>query len=193
MSKIHWITIIAAIVSITTGCNNKETTNPPAPAEAPGAVQAPAQAPNDAAQAPTADTPAETAPAPEKQDEQPAAADAAGDKETVICGKVTLDAADAAKWDCVPEIGFWCIDPAGCPAKGKTETVGTRLSSDNADPSDNTNAPLQDAEPKICSQNDGCKCGSQLCPEGFECQDDVCVFQHNEDNEDGTIDYTKVF
>ena len=43
------------------------------------------------------------------------------------CGPTTLNAADAEKWDCVPDIGYWCTDPAGCPVNGQIAKVDTRL------------------------------------------------------------------
>ena len=43
------------------------------------------------------------------------------------CGPTTLNAADAEKWDCVPDIGYWCTDPAGCPVNGQIAKAGTRL------------------------------------------------------------------
>ena len=44
-----------------------------------------------------------------------------------ICGSTSLSPEDATKWDCVPDIGFWCTDPDGCPVNGNTAMVGTRL------------------------------------------------------------------
>ena len=57
----------------------------------------------------------------------PKAADA-NEGEAASCGATTLNAADAGKWDCVPEIGFWCTDPAGCLVEGNLAKVGTRFS-----------------------------------------------------------------
>ena len=45
----------------------------------------------------------------------------------VTCGKHTLSADDASKWDCVPSRGFLCTDLNGCPVHGNTAPVGMHL------------------------------------------------------------------
>ncbi len=47
--------------------------------------------------------------------------------EVKTCGPTTLAVADAEKWECVPESGYWCTDPKGCPVNGNIAVVGTRL------------------------------------------------------------------
>ena len=38
-----------------------------------------------------------------------------------------LSPEDAQKWDVVPDIGYWCTDPKGCPVNGNIAQVDTRL------------------------------------------------------------------
>ena len=45
----------------------------------------------------------------------------------MVCGPTSLSVADADKWDCVPDIGYWCTDSSGCPVNGNMAMPGTRL------------------------------------------------------------------
>ena len=132
-------------------------------------------------------------PEPATQDEMPADSNTVDNREPVTCGNMTLDAADAEKWECVPEIGFWCTDTAGCPVKGNKVIAGTQLRyamplpdgkgyqfraeyPDGLKPmqiSSRPNSPYYMVADWKCNEANGCVCGSGKVKKNGVCLNDV--------------------
>ncbi len=178
------------------------TKNEPAPAQiaeivnaqAPEIVNAPELAPeivNAPEQAPEIFNAPEQAPA--KQDEQSADSNAVDNGESVTCGNMTLDAANAEKWECVPDVGFWCTDTAGCPIQGNNAIAGTQLRyamplpdgkgyqfraeyPDGLMPmqiSSRPNSPYYMVADWKCNEDNGCVCGSGKVKKNGVCLNDT--------------------
>ena len=127
------------------------------------------------------------------------------------CGATTLDAADADKWECVPDVGHWCTDPNGCPVKGNIAGVGTRLAFaqplplgtgyrfggkklptsyiPNCNRDDNSGICSAADASWICTLSEGCDCGAGKVKLDGECAGDTYRVGHgipsetcNEDN-----------
>ncbi len=118
-----------------------------------------------------------------------------GDTASKPCGPTTLNAADAEKWDCVPEIGYWCTDLAGCPVDGQIAKVGTRLAmvrplpqgtqyeylavdmSDSGIHKDEDNSILHLNSHRAgmwqCANDAGCKCGADMIKKYGICYGDT--------------------
>ena len=107
----------------------------------------------------------------------------------VQCEGQTLARADAEKWECVPGIGFWCTESAGCPVAGNTVSVGTRLYLAQPIPKEpgyrfqyrgiRDDLEMQDQNiAKVsfyavqrweCMRDEGCSCGNENLKKGGIC------------------------
>ncbi len=91
------------------------------------------------------------------------------------CEEIGLRPEDRAKWDCVPESGYWCTDPRGCPVNGNLAKVGTVIDSAESVPKDkgyelSSSCILCTALAWECVREEGCLCGSERIKKGALCE-----------------------
>ena len=108
----------------------------------------------------------------------------------MVCGPTILAPEDADKWDCVPDIGYWCTAPGGCPVNGNIAMPGTRLvyalpvpqgsgfrfehPAGNLVPWKSEDAAGVSFDVRWeCASEDGCPCGSGRVAKWGECLGDT--------------------
>ena len=106
----------------------------------------------------------------------------------MVCGPTMLAPEDADKWDCVPDIGYWCTAPGGCPVNGNIAMAGTRLVYALPVPQGSGfrfehplqvpdrvgNDPWSSSNLRwSCASEDGCPCGSGRVAKWGECFGDT--------------------
>lgn len=97
------------------------------------------------------------------------------DRIKAISDSVNMDVLDAEHWEWTPEVGYWCTDPKGCPVKGNTANVGTRLVYALPLPQ-GTGYKSEDRFNQIewnCAKDEGCACGLGIVERGASCHGDM--------------------